>query len=340
MTTPTDFAYAITRYLSQYLPGTVGLSANSIRSYRDTFTLLLKYCAAEQRMLPEQLTLAKLDKPLIEEFLAWLETTRHCSVSTRNQRLAALHAFFKYLQMEHPQALCQYQHILAIPMKKARKRSIQYLTLEAMKKVLEMPDQATPSGRRDVVLLSLLYDSGARVQELADLKVADIRLHTPATVKLTGKGNKTRIVPLMAPMARLLEHYFKEQHLDAPRCHEYPVFRNRDGQHLTRSGIAFILRKYCTEAKTRFPEYGFEPISPHVIRHSTAMHLLQSGVNLIYIRDLLGHVNIQTTEIYAKADSNMKRMALEKATGDVVSEELPEWQQNADLLAWLQQLGR
>jgi site-specific recombinase XerD len=340
MKTPTDFAYAVTRYLSQYLPGTVGLSANSIRSYRDTFRLLLTYCAAEHHLPPEQITLARLDRPMIEDFLAWLESARACSLSTRNQRLAALHAFFKYLQRDQPQALCQYQQILAIPMKKVRTPTIAYLTREAITLLLEMPSTATSSGRRDAVLLSLLYDSGARVQELADLRVGDVRLQAPATIKLTGKGQKTRIVPLMAPMARLLGQYFSENNFHAPQCQEYPLFRNRAGNHLTRSGIAFILDKYCTAAKTRSPGYFGDAISPHVIRHSKAMHLLQAGVNLIYIRDLLGHVNVQTTEIYAKADSSMKRMALEQATGGMVSEEMPEWQKNADLLAWLQGLGR
>lgn len=203
-----------------------------------------------------------------------------------------------------------------------------------------MPDKTTKSGRRDLVLLSLIYDSGARVKEIADVRVADVRLHPPATIKLTGKGNKTRIVPLMEPMAKLIEQYLKENKLNLPQCNEYPMFRNSEGKKLTRSGISFILKKHFSEAKKLFPECFPDTISPHVMRHSKAMHLLQAGVNLIYIRDLLGHVNIQTTEIYAKADSSMKRKALENAYANVVSDELPEWQQNTNLLEWLQNLGR
>jgi site-specific recombinase XerD len=336
---PTDFAYSLTSYLSKYLPGEVGASSNTIQSYRDTFSLLIKYCA-QKGMPAEKLTLNQLDRKLIEDFLGWLEAERKCAASTRNQRLAAIHAFFKYLQLEQPQALFQFQQVLAIPMKKAQKKSINYLTLDAIKKLLDMPDRSTKSGRRDLVLLSLIYDSGARVQEIADAKVADLRLHPPATVKITGKGNKTRIVPLMEPMVKLLGQYLKDNNLHLPQRNEYPLFCNNRGNKLSRSGIAYILKKHFNKAKESYPEYFPNIISPHSVRHSKAMHLLQSGVNLIYIRDLLGHVNVQTTEIYAKADSSMKRKALEEAYADVVTNDLPEWQQNADLLEWLKNLGR
>ncbi len=337
---PTDFAYSLTSYLSKYLPGEVGASSNTIQSYRDTFSILIKYCASEKNVTAEKLTLHHLDMKLIVNFLNWLEEERKCSISTRNQRLAAIHAFFKYLQLEHPHSLYQYQQILAIPMKKFRKKSVNYLALDAIKNLLDMPNRNTKNGRRDLVLLSLIYDSGARVQEIADARVADVRLHPPATVKLIGKGNKSRIVPLMEPMAKLIGQYLKENKRCFPHCNEYPLFRNNEGNKLTRSGIAYILNKYFIEAKELFPECFPDTISPHILRHSKAMHLLQSGVNLVYIRDLLGHVSVQTTEIYAKADSSMKRKALEKAYSDVVSDEMPEWQQNADLLEWLQNLGR
>ncbi|MHC9540661.1 MAG: site-specific integrase [Vulcanimicrobiota bacterium] len=337
---PTDFAYSLTSYLSKYLPGEVGASSNTIQSYRDTFSILIKYCASEESIAAEKLTLQHLDMKLIGGFLNWLEEERECSVSTRNQRLAAIHAFFKYLQLEKPHSLHQYQQIIAMPMKKFRKKSVNYLALDAIRNLLDMPDRNTKCGRRDLVLLSLIYDSGARVQEIADVRVADVRLQSPATVKLTGKGNKSRIVPLMEPMAKLIKQYLKESNLGLPHYSEYPLFRNRSGNKLTRSGIAYILKKHFAEARKSFPEYFPDAISPHILRHSKAMHLLQSGVNLVYIRDLLGHVSVQTTEIYAKADSSTKRKALEKAYTDVVSENLPEWQQNADLLEWLQNLGR
>lgn len=337
---PTDFAYSLTSYLGKYLPGEVGASTNTIQSYRDTFSMLIRYCAFEKNIPAEKLTLHQLDKKLIEDFLNWLETERKCSVSTRNQRLAAIHAFFKHLQLEKPHALYQYQQIIAIPMKKAQKKSINYLPLDSIKSLLAIPDTTIKSGRRDLIILSLMYDSGARVQEIADVQVADIRLHSPATVKLTGKGNKTRIVPLMEPMAKLIEQYLKENKLNLSQCNEYPLFCNREGKKLSRSGISYILEKHFSKVKELSPECFPDTISPHIMRHSKAMHLLQSGVNLVYIRDLLGHVSIQTTEIYARADSSMKRKALEDAYENVVSDELPEWQQNADLLEWLKDLGR
>lgn len=336
---PTDFAYSLTVYLSKYLPGIIGASSNTIQSYRDTFSLLIKYCSAEKNIPAEKLTLKQLNRKIIEDFLNWLEIKRKCSVSTRNQRLAGIHAFFKQLQSEKPHGLFQYQQILAIPSKKTRKKSFDYLTLDSIKNLLELPDTTTTKGRRDLVLLSLLYDSGARVQEVADIRVADIRLRPPAVVKITGKGNKTRIVPVMEPMAKLIGQYLKENRLDLPHCNEYPFFANSGKTKLTRSGITYILKKYFNKACKLFPNCYPKTISPHVMRHSKAMHLLQSGVNLIYIRDLLGHVNVQTTEIYAKADSSMKRKALEEAYADVVPDELPEWQQNKGLLEWLQNIG-
>jgi len=337
---PTDFAYSLSAYLAKYLPGEVGASSNTIKSYRDTFSILLKYCAQEKGIPPEKLTIDQLNKSIIEDFLHWIETERKCSVSTRNQRLAAIHAFYKYLQMEQPEALFQCQEILAVPMKIAPKETIGYLTLDAIKKLLDMPDKTTKIGRRNLALLSLIYESGARVQEIADTRVADIRIQPPATIKLTGKGNKTRIVPLMAPVAKLIQHYLQDNKLNFPQCQEYPLFRNKSGNKLTRSGISYILKKYFKEMTRLLPEYTTVTFSPHVMRHSKAMHLLQAGVNLIYIRDLLGHVSIQTTEIYARAENSAKRKALEKAYSNVVSNELPEWQQNAELLDWLQDLGK
>jgi site-specific recombinase XerD len=337
---PTDFAYYLTDFLSRYLPGTVGLSSNTIMSYRDTFSLFLKFCSERKKISPEKLSLEHLNRKLTEDYLLWLEKTRKCKASTRNVRLAALHSFCEYLQLEFPDYIYQAQQILSIPLKRTKKVSVQYVTLDAMKHLLEKPDQMTKQGRRDLVLLSLLYDSGARVQELADLKVRDIRTALPATVKLTGKGNKSRIVPLMKPMADLLKQYLRENRLGEPYTFDYPLFSNRSGNKITRAGIAHILKKYTSQAIQDAPEMYPDRMFPHCVRHSKAVHLLQSGVNLIYIRDLLGHVDIQTTEIYARADSEMKRKALEKSSNNVISDKLPEWQHDAGLIKWLKSLGK
>jgi site-specific recombinase XerD len=337
---PTNFAYYLTDFLSKYLPGILGLSPNTIMSYRDTFRLFLTFCSEQKKINPEKFSLDNMNREIIEDYLEWLETKRKCIASTRNVRLAAIHSFCRYLQIEFPDYIHQAQQILSIPMKKIKKISVEYISLDAMKILLEKPDKMTKKGRRDIVLLSLLYDSGARVQELADLKVGDIRTEFPATVKLTGKGNKSRIVPLMKPMAELLKQYLYENNLTEPYRSDYPLFFNRSKRKLTRAGIAYILKKYACKVIKDNPGLFPDKLTPHCLRHSKAIHLLQSGVNLVYIRDFLGHANISTTEIYARIDGEMKRKALEKINNKVVSDKLPEWQSNAGLMTWLKNLGK
>lgn len=208
-----------------------------------------------------------------------------------------------------------------------------------MKFLLEKPDKRTREGRRDMVLLSLLYESGSRVQELADLKVGDIRTASPSTVKVTGKGEKRRIVPIMKPMSELLKKYLHENDLTEPYTFDYPLFPNRAKGKLTRAGIAYIVKKYANEAIKEAPELFPDKLSPHCFRHSKAVHLLQSGINLVYIRDFLGHADIQTTEIYARIDGEMKRKALEKSH-NLLPNKMPQWQKNAGLMTWLKNLGK
>jgi len=337
---PTNFAYYLTNFLSRYLPGIAGLSQNTIMSYRDTFSLFLDFCSKNKKIKPEKITLEHLNRKLVEDYLEWLEKIRKCIASTRNVRLAAFHSFCRYLQMEFPDFMHPAQQILSIPMKKNKKVSVEYITVEAMKFLLEKPDSSTKGGRRDMVLLSLLYDSGARVQELADIKVRDFRTTYPATIKLMGKGNKTRIVPLMKPMAKLLNSYLEENRLLEPHTFDYPLFSNRSKNKFTRAGIAYVVKKYAISAIKETPELFPEKLSPHCFRHSKAMHLLQSGVNLIYIRDFLGHVDIQTTEVYARVDGEMKRKALEKNSHGIISDKIPKWQNDKELISWLKNLGK
>ena len=337
---PTDFALYLTKYLSQYLPGQSGASKNTVQSYRDTFSLLLTYCQGEKHISPQKLTLARLDRLLIEQFLMWLEDERNCCAGTRNNRLAAIHAFYRYLQIENPQMIQRCQEILSIPYKKAQQKVMTYLTLEGIKALLAQPDPRTKSGRRDVALLSLLYDTGARVQELVDLKLEDIRLSSPTVIRLTGKGKKVRLVPIMAPTEKLLQQYLDELDMNYAAHGGYPVFCNRAGKKLTRAGIAYILNKYLEQAKAADGMFLPDSISPHCLRHSKAMHLLQSVVILIYIRDLLGHADVSTTEVYARADEQLKRKALEQAYPSPTPAGTPSWQKDDDLLIWLKNLGK
>lgn len=334
----TDFARYLTQFLSVYLPGHLGSKKNTQLSYRDSFSLLLTYCRDVENLILEKLMITQIDRELILRFLKWLEEERHCKITTRNQRLAAIHSFFSFLMVEAPQYIEQCQKVLNIPMKKADKPPLMYLPLDAVKGLLEQPDRNTPHGRRDAVLLSLLYDTGARVQELVDLKVCDINLNDTVTIVLTGKGGKSRIVPVMKPTGELLRQYIEGNGLSHPARSRNPLFTNRGNHPLTRAGVTYILKKYAAQAQGIGVKDISEEITPHWLRHSKAMHLLQSGVNLIYIRDLLGHSNVSTTEIYARADETMKRKALLEAYESPSEEQLPTWKKDKDLLDWLKSL--
>jgi site-specific recombinase XerD len=336
----TDFARYLTQYLSSYLPGQRNLSAHTIASYRDTFKLLLTFCQHEHGISPDALTLAHIDDDLIRSFLAWIEEIRRCSIATRNQRLAAIHAFFRYVQAETPERLLMYQRILAIPLKKTGKPAVSYLTTEALEAILKQPDRTTPAGRRDLLVLTVLYDSGARVSELTDLLVRDIRLTQPATITLKGKGRKVRHVPLMSGTASLIKDYLEERRLTAVYRLDHPLFFNSRHQKLTRAGISYIIGKYVKAVREQTTILLPEKLSPHIFRHSKAMHLLQINMNLVYIRDFLGHASVTTSEIYARADDRMKRLALEKAYSPAVADDLPSWHDDKDLLSWLQRLCR
>lgn len=334
------FPYYLTHYLNIFLPGQKGLKINSILSYRDTFVLLLKFCQDYKGIKIEKLSLDYLSRKLIEEFLAWLEFEKGCGASTRNQRLTALRSFFRYLQIEAPEYLLLCQSVIAIDNKKHAKPIVNYLSYEGIKTILEQPDVSTISGRRDLVLLEILYDTAARVQELCDITVADIRLAIPATIKLTGKREKTRYVPLSSPVISLLRQYLHENRLDSQATKSRPLFTNRSNQVLTRGGISYILKKYSDQARLVSPEHIPNFITPHCLRHSKAMHLLQSGANLIYIRDFLGHESIETTQIYAKADPEMKRKALVTTFDNRLPANMPSWIDDPDLLKRLMSLGK
>lgn len=334
---PTDFAKYLTEFLSVYLPTQKNVSRNTIRSYRDTFKLLINYCQEVKKISVERITLSVLSSEWITDFLEWLETDRKCSIATRNQRLAAIHSFFRYMQTEEPADIFHFQKIAIIPIKKAKKTVVGYLIPQAIKLLLEQPDKHTHKGRRDLTLMSVLYDSGARVQELIDIKICDVILDTPAIITLNGKGNKIRRVPIMKNTASLLKNYLLENKLDKPSKNEEPLFTNNQHHKLTKEGVAYIVSKYVESARkisTLIPP----KVNVHMFRHSKAMHLLQAGVNLIYIRDFLGHVDLKTTEIYAKADTEMKRKAIENIYPELIDSNLPDWSKDQALLSWLSEL--
>jgi site-specific recombinase XerD len=336
-----DFARHISSFLSKYLPGQLNSSPNTVASYRDTFKLFLCFCESEKGYKPESIRMEIITKGLIEEYLNWLENGRQCSIATRNQRLAAIHAFCKYVQRESLENLDEIQRILAIPIKKKPKPVISFLTINEMEILLQQPDRNKDSGKRDLVLLATLYDTAARVQELIDLKIKDIRLDSPVVITLHGKGRKSRQVPIMKNTRDLLAEYLKVyQGHSGYALQDAPVFYNQYKTKLTRRGVSYIISKYVVMAKKTQDFHTETVITPHVFRHSRAAHMLQAGINLVYIRDFLGHTSITSTEIYAKADSEMKRKALESAYLDLKTGELPSWDKDGDLMNWLQNLCR
>lgn len=340
MKQPTDFARFLSTFLTQYLPGQRNVSPNTIISYRDAFKLFLIFCSQHQGLAPEKLTLAMVTKERVTTFLDWLETSRGCSAATRNQRLSAICGFIRYVQQEVPDHLFEWQRIQGIPSKKTAQPLVPYLTEDALSLLFQQPDTTTAQGRRDLVLLAVMYDSAARVQELADLRVCDVRLTSPAVATLHGKGQKTRQVPLLGRTKELLSGYVTQHQKLAWGIpgREAPLFYNQRREKLSRWGIAHILKKYVVMAQSQNTFPSNVRVTPHVLRHSKAMGMLKAGVNLVYIRDFLGHVNVSTTEIYARADDEMKRRALEKTYHELQTEALPNWEEDEDLMHWLQNL--
>ena len=335
-----DFSYYLTSFLGKYLPGQKNASPNTIESYAATFKLLLIYCEEKKKVQPQHLSLSFLTRDTVIGFLDWIEQERNCSISTRNQRLVPLHSFFRYVQKESCQNLYEIQKILNIPNKKGPKTIVPFLTGDEMKVLLNQPDTITKEGMRDLVLLVVLYDSAARVQELIDLKIKDVRISNPSVITLNGKGNKRRQVPIMDKTRKLLENYINNQRInDAISKGDNYLFVNQKKQQLSRWGISYIINKYVKLAE-QDPKFTIAfPVTPHVFRHSKSVHLLQSGVNLIYIRDFLGHCDCSTTEIYARADTEMKRKAIEAAYSDVLPiKDLPLWADDTGLMMFLNSL--
>jgi len=343
MNTGTDFAKHLSKFLSEYLPYERNMSPNTVASYRDTFVQFISYMKDVQNIKVERFTLDMLTRQRVLDFLSWVQKERCCGIATRNHRLASIHSFISYLQYEEIHHLDEWQKILSIKAMKDEKKSISYLMTEGIKLLLEQPDSTTGNGLRNLALLALMYDTGARVQEMIDLTPESLKIESkPYTIRLFGKGRKSRIVPLMEEQIVILKRYMEVNHLFDNHKQKHPLFFNSRNERLTRAGVTYILKTYADMARQVNQELIPGSISCHSLRHSKAMHLLQSGVNIVYIRDLLGHVSTQTTDIYARADSKQKREALEKAYLDLVPEKArkSEWEKNQGLLDWLKGLQK
>lgn len=332
----------LSKFLTDHLAGERDLSPQTISSYRDAIKLLLTWFRDVQGTAPEKLRLSDLDRERVLAFLDWLQVERGNSPATRNQRLAVIKSFARYTALERPEFLDQATQIIAVKQKKTPATDMGYLTGDEVKTLLGAPDPTTRPGLRDIVLLSTLYDSAARVQEICDLNTADVRAARPMLVTLHGKGSKTRRVPLMDPTARLLEDYLdRRTRHPGVGADADPLFHGPHQTRLTRWGVTKILARHVQAVRRSDPGYGAGVnVTPHVIRRTRAMHLLKAGVNVIYIRDLLGHADVSTTEIYARADPEAKRKAVESAYESLTPEPLPSWTVDRALLEWLDQVCR
>lgn len=336
-----EFAMLVSKYFIDYLPVQKNFSSNTILSYRNTFMLLLTFMQQIKTVPPEKLEFNHFNSKCIQDFLLWLETERKCSISTRNQRLAAIHSFAKYTMFVKPEMLYDCQQILGVSYKKAPQTTIHFLTEEETRLLLAQPDTTTPMGLRDAAMLSLLYDSATRVQEFIDLSVEDLRIIQPATLTITGKGRKTRQVPIMNATSQLLQQYISKSLLSVKQSVGYPLFVSHTGNRFTRPGITYVLKKCCSQA---FGHSGLAfPLTAHILRHSKGLHMLRAGVNIYYIKEFLGHSDLSTTEkYYVRADTEMKRKALSKLDDTITptaSDVTPIWKKDSNLLKWLKSLG-
>jgi site-specific recombinase XerD len=303
---PAEFATLLQRFFAERLLQQQNASPKTVAAYRDTFRLLLSYAERERGKAPAKLALSDFDATLVLDFLAHLEDERHNTIRSRNARLAAIRAFAHYVSLQCPPALQLAQQILAIPMKRFQKPLIGYLSRDEVQALLAAPDAGTWCGRRDRVMFALLYNTGARVSEMIGIRVADVTLAATSSVRLHGKGRKQRTVPLWKETVAEIRHWLKYAELRADQS----LVPNRSGLPMTRTNVADRLTVAITAATKHFPQLAGRKISPHSLRHTTAMHLLQAGVDITVIALWLGHESPVTTHGYVEADLAMKERAL------------------------------
>ena len=339
---PNDLGRLIGRFFEQYLPHLRGLSTHTIKSYRDALVLFLRFAAEDAKRPVERLDITDLDRDRVMRFLDHIETVRGNGVATRNARLAALHTVARFLAAERPQHLEMLQAVLGIPFKRgAREAPIEYFETQEMAALMQSIDRTAPGGQRDYALFALLFNTGARVQEILDLRVRDIRLDPPHQVRLHGKGGKLRLCPIWPNTARLLRQLIDSQ---LPDTDEDPaaatLFRNQRGGPLTRFGVRYRLHKHLAASHAVAPTLQDKRLHPHSLRHTTAIQLLKADVDFATISQWLGHASVNTTMRYARADVDLKRAALSQVFPEALA---PPKRANlvtndADIIEWLRHL--
>ena len=330
MTNKNLVATWVRRFLLEHVVADLNLSRNTQASYRDALALFLPFAAKQRGQAVDQLELERLSPKVVRLFLAHLEDERHCSVSTRNQRLAAIHSFARFVGVRSPEHLAWCAELTAIPFKKAAKGTLPYLEKPEMDAILAAPNRRTRQGARDHALLLFLYNAGARADEAARLTVADLDLGPSPAVRILGKGNKARLCPLWTSTATTLKA------LIAGRSGQDAVFLSRRREGLTRFGIYALVSRCAAQAARRVPSIAAKRVSPHVIRHTTAVHLLRAGVDINTIRAWLGHVSLDTTNVYAEVDLEMKAKALSLCS--IPDTPRRSWHHQPGLMAFLKSL--
>lgn len=324
------------RFFSHYLPVQKGLSPHTLAAYRDALKLLLRYATDTLRKPVDKLTVEDMTEKVVLSFLDYVQKVRRCSARTRNARLAAIHSLFAFIAREEPELLAHCQRIRAIPLKRTEHKTVGYLEEKEMQAILDAIPFNARTAIRDQALLLLLYNTGARVSEIIDLKVCDLRLVGTAQVDLLGKGRKHRACPLWPETVVALQTYLKERTPKQPGTEQ--LFLNANGIRITRFGIRHITGKYAAAAEDQCPSLKTKTASPHCIRHTSAMHLLRSGNDVNMVSYWLGHVDINTTHIYLEIDMETKRKMLDKASAPDIKKRAA-WHQ-PDVLQWLNALGK
>lgn len=330
-----DLAPFVTAFFVRHLPAERNASPHTTAAYRDSLKLFLRFAATTTQRPAAALHVEDVTPDLILAFLAQLESVRHNSIRTRNVRLAAIRSFFRYVFDVEPALASLCQRVLTIPVKQAPRPVLGSLTDGELAHLLGQIDRSTGAGERNYLLLALLYDTGARIQELLDLTPADFRLAAPPFVRVRGKGRRERLCPLLPQTARLVTRFLSTNGRDADD--RAPLLQNRQAQRLTRHGARYLLIKYLRRARVSMPTLQRAQISPHTLRHTKAMHLLQAGVPLVTIKDILGHADVKSTEVYIQIDLDMKRDALTRA-GTPTCASPRRGRPPKDLLAWLEAL--
>lgn len=335
-------AFYIGKFFAEYLQGELRVSEHTIRSYKDTFVLLFGFLSKYKGEEVDRLTIEEFNRETIVAFLDWLQRERAYTEKSRNQRLCAIKTFVRFLKFTVPQKMDIWESISAIKSQKEPIKNIRYISVEALALLLQQIDTSTLRGRRDLTMLTLLYKSAMRANELTQLTPANIRSTSPTVVEVHGKGNKYRIIPIDDHMLDLLNQYMIDNGLNRYGKEHHPLFFNSREEPLTTAGVSYVLNKYFAKAKSVNPSLFPAKFSPHSLRSTKAMHWLQAGVDLYYIKDLLGHSSVQTTERYARADSKAKRRALEQAYQQQKDDDImpPIWHRQPKLLELLVSFGK